>query len=880
MALSLEDYDVGDFLGSGGFASVHRAYCRRPPRAGTGTGGRGSGSSSTGPCAIKILSKAVMQEHRAAHKVNNEIKVHEPMDHPNVVKLLDSFEDGRNVYMVLELCEGGNLFRYLNNTGPMAEDAAARVTRQILLAVAYMHGKGVVHRDLKLSNVLISDPTRMTVKICDFGLAVRLQHPDEEHFTLCGTPNYIAPEIAGQAAYGPPADLWAVGCLFYCMVTGGSPFQEDDVPATLRRILTGRYAEPASLSAQALDFLRQLLQMDPLKRASAQQICGHPFIAKCSAAAEDLSDIASRLAKAVALTGIKKKKKSKREVRSEGSFIRSSGDDTDLQTWRPDGGSGSGDWGRGQGGGEQRSGQASSFSSPQRRPHDPSENGSGSGNASMSSSRSAARPGRREAPSAGETDSHPRFLLASPSQTGAGTGGRGGDQSTVDFSGRPTQCASEPLSWMRALGHAGKGKAGGDGKGGGGSLSHSLSSTDRCFSNLAAATHAAHSLNSSVDSAASVAFCHGRADAARGTIVSLVRGTGAGAGRVPPSDPSSRPTPLPLLHLPPRQALMHRSANGDLLVCSSSGDVVFCSRVATHPSSSSSAQEASVLIRLGVMKRAQTKISLCRMDEGMASAYQGILGQSQPVTGFSFLSDSESAAITKSDLFSVNSSEKVFSIRGVPEWVALKYKKMHRVLETVKCRLPRFVLYVSSVAVLRRGREALGETQQTEIDSGGAAGAAVGGGGGGSVGSIDGIVSTGRPGSKTMYCKCMLMSNEPLPDFCVQWADGVKLRYSLASGRLHLSSPLDPPASPLFAWAGGGAGAGTSPSWTATAPDSVKEYLSVAQAAMQRCLEEQDQHSNFYSSSSGNNVNTSTSTNSSISSCSSSEQCREKVVFI
>lgn len=242
---SIDFYDIGEFLGSGGFASVHRARCRTTDRQ----------------CALKIMDKAVMREHGALRRIQNEIKLHGIMAHANIVQLLGHFEDETHIYMVLELCEGGNLFKLLRQTGPLAEDEAGHISYQILRAVAYMHSNGVVHRDLKLSNILVSDSATMSIKLCDFGLAVQLQHPDEEHFTLCGTPNYIAPEIAGQSAYGYPADLWSVGCLFYCMVTGMSPFEQRDVSTTLQRILTGQYAVPTFLSAEGLDFLHRLLQM-------------------------------------------------------------------------------------------------------------------------------------------------------------------------------------------------------------------------------------------------------------------------------------------------------------------------------------------------------------------------------------------------------------------------------------------------------------------------------------------------------------------------------------------------------------------------------------------------------------------------------------------
>ncbi len=239
--LPSDNYDIGEFIGSGGFASVFRGRCRAD-----GT-----------EVAIKAVDKAALGLQM--HKIRNEIMIQGAVSHENIVKLHGTFENESTVFLVLEYCNGGNLYRFLKKNGPLDEKMAVIITLQILRAINCLHSAGIVHRDLKLSNVLISDCETMRVKICDFGLAVRLEHPDEERFTMCGTPNYIAPEIAGQHSYGFPVDLWAVGCLFYCMTTGESPFEDCDVAATLKRIMSGSFVEPRRLSSGALDFLKCLL---------------------------------------------------------------------------------------------------------------------------------------------------------------------------------------------------------------------------------------------------------------------------------------------------------------------------------------------------------------------------------------------------------------------------------------------------------------------------------------------------------------------------------------------------------------------------------------------------------------------------------------------
>jgi polo-like kinase 4 len=164
----------------------------------------------------------------------------------------------------LELCEYGNLFQYLKKNGPLSETHSAFLMYQLLNCLQYLHDNEIVHRDLKLSNILIADieaDGNLRIKLCDFGLATSIEHPDEEHFTLCGTPNYIAPEIALQQAHGFPVDIWSLGCLFYSMLTGTLPFDQGGVRETLQKIMTGEYRNPENITSPALDFLNRLLEL-------------------------------------------------------------------------------------------------------------------------------------------------------------------------------------------------------------------------------------------------------------------------------------------------------------------------------------------------------------------------------------------------------------------------------------------------------------------------------------------------------------------------------------------------------------------------------------------------------------------------------------------
>ena len=257
--MKIDEFDIGQLLGRGGFASVYQARIK-----------------ATGiEVALKIMNKSIITTNQLSLRVINEIKTHDKLHHPSIIELIDYFEDEQFVYFVLELCQYGNFFQYLKKNGPLTESQSAFLMYQLLQCLNYLHDNDIVHRDLKLSNILISkilnnhqnhtqqrqSQPHLIIKLCDFGLAASIEHPDEEHYTLCGTPNYIAPEIALQQAHGFPVDIWSLGCLFYSMLTGTLPFDQGGVRETLQKIMTGEYEKPAHISENASDFLHRLLEL-------------------------------------------------------------------------------------------------------------------------------------------------------------------------------------------------------------------------------------------------------------------------------------------------------------------------------------------------------------------------------------------------------------------------------------------------------------------------------------------------------------------------------------------------------------------------------------------------------------------------------------------
>ncbi|XP_017876759.1 serine/threonine-protein kinase PLK4 isoform X2 [Ceratina calcarata] len=259
----IEDYEVLNLLGKGGFASVYRAKCLR------------SGIE----VAIKMIDKKLMQAAGMVGRVRQEVAIHSRLKHPAVLELYTFFEDANYVYLVLELCHNGELQRFLKMQGSHAlpEEQAARIIRQVVQGLLYLHSHQILHRDMSLSNLLLSRD--MQVKIADFGLATQLTRPDEKHLTMCGTPNYISPEIATRSSHGLEADVWSLGCMLYTLLVGKPPFDTDAVKSTLTRVVMADYVMPAHLSDNAKDLIDKLLKKNPKDRIRLRDISKHPFIA-------------------------------------------------------------------------------------------------------------------------------------------------------------------------------------------------------------------------------------------------------------------------------------------------------------------------------------------------------------------------------------------------------------------------------------------------------------------------------------------------------------------------------------------------------------------------------------------------------------------------
>ncbi|ORX40637.1 calmodulin-dependent protein kinase [Kockovaella imperatae] len=235
--------------------------------------------------ACKVLNKKFLVGRE--HMVRNEINVLKRVSagHKNIVSLHDFFETTHNLYLVFDLCTGGELFDRICQRGSYYEKDAAGIVRTVTSAVKYLHDQGIVHRDLKPENILFKSKAEdAELMLADFGLSKVL---DEDNFsiltTTCGTPGYMAPEIFRKAGHGKPVDIWAIGVITYFLLCGYTPFDRDSQYEEMQAICAGDYKfEPAEywagVSETAKQFVRDCLTIDPTNRPTASQLLDHQWL--------------------------------------------------------------------------------------------------------------------------------------------------------------------------------------------------------------------------------------------------------------------------------------------------------------------------------------------------------------------------------------------------------------------------------------------------------------------------------------------------------------------------------------------------------------------------------------------------------------------------
>jgi len=241
--------------------------------------------------AVKRLNLTAVDSDKARLQLMEEIEVMCELDHPNAIRLEEIYESDSIIYLVQELCHGGELFDGLDiqEDYHYSEDDARELVKQILSAVSYLHSQGVVHRDLKLENFLFTTKdSKSTLKMIDFGLSKHFKY-DDIHCDKVGTPYTVAPEVI-KGKYDEKCDVWGIGVIAYMLLCGDSPFggcDQEGAEKSLKEIRTNILSgtvqfEPADIWAEvgeeAKDFVRKLLTTDPSERPTAREVRRLPFL--------------------------------------------------------------------------------------------------------------------------------------------------------------------------------------------------------------------------------------------------------------------------------------------------------------------------------------------------------------------------------------------------------------------------------------------------------------------------------------------------------------------------------------------------------------------------------------------------------------------------
>ncbi|XP_064029833.1 NUAK family SNF1-like kinase 2 [Pogoniulus pusillus] len=225
--------------------------------------------------AIKSIRKDKIKDEQDLVHIRREIEIMSSLNHPHIIAVHEVFENSSKIVIVMEYASKGDLYDYISERQRLTEQEARHFFRQVVSAVYYCHKNGIVHRDLKLENILLD--SNSNIKIADFGLS-NVYQQDKLLQTYCGSPLYASPEIINGRPYkGPEVDSWSLGVLLYILVHGTMPFDGHDYKTLVKQITSGDYREPTKLS-DATGLIRWMLMVNPERRATIEDIATHWWV--------------------------------------------------------------------------------------------------------------------------------------------------------------------------------------------------------------------------------------------------------------------------------------------------------------------------------------------------------------------------------------------------------------------------------------------------------------------------------------------------------------------------------------------------------------------------------------------------------------------------
>ncbi|KAF3674143.1 Serine/threonine-protein kinase Aurora-2 [Capsicum annuum] len=256
---TLNDFDIGKPLGRGKFGHVYLAREKR----------------SNHIVALKVLFKTQLKQSQVEHQLRREVEIQSHLRHPNILRLYGYFYDQKRVYLILEYAAKGELYKELQKCKYFSERRAATYVASLARALIYCHGKHVIHRDIKPENLLVG--AQGELKIADFGWSV---HTFNRRRTMCGTLDYLPPEMVESVEHDASVDIWSLGVLCFEFLYGMPPFEAKEHSDTYRRIVQVDLKFPAKpvVSSAAKDLISQMLVKDSSQRLPLKKVLEHPWI--------------------------------------------------------------------------------------------------------------------------------------------------------------------------------------------------------------------------------------------------------------------------------------------------------------------------------------------------------------------------------------------------------------------------------------------------------------------------------------------------------------------------------------------------------------------------------------------------------------------------
>lgn len=255
-----EFYRAGKMLGRGAFGKVNLGMHRMTRKL----------------IAIKSINKEYLSEEKQRSKIMHEVGILLQLRHPSVVKLYETFETGRHIMLVMELCAGGDMLNFVRKRKKLDELTSKILFKQIIEGIGYIHTQRILHRDIKLDNILLDG--KGNVKIADFGVSKSVKK-NETMYEQSGTPAYIAPEIIRDKGYrGFKADLWSAGVVLFAMLYGTVPFKANNMKDLHKQIMEARYNLKDEITSEAKNLIQCLLNPDPDSRYTVKQTLAHPWL--------------------------------------------------------------------------------------------------------------------------------------------------------------------------------------------------------------------------------------------------------------------------------------------------------------------------------------------------------------------------------------------------------------------------------------------------------------------------------------------------------------------------------------------------------------------------------------------------------------------------